>query len=373
VTDPDGRNFSDLKVSIIIPYKKEKWQHIKASLESILYYTPKRYLAEIMFVSDGNGPDTLYVAELQRMSRLVTIFALPPPGVGLIEAKMRAVGATSVHSTVLMFLEPHIRVNRAWLTPLLRRIRLNPQLLAMPALDPIPADDFNAYFAATAGVWRFEWNLNLVYTAPSSTLQVGKPTTPWPSPATSGGIFAIRKDWWNRLSFYDHGMIGWGGDHVEATFKVWLCGGRIEIVPCSRVGHMFREPVSRPYDVEVEQVIRNYGRMAKTWFGEHIQYFYKVKPEAEAMDTGNITEQLELKDRLQCKDMSWYLEHVDPELNWEKDHICIPGCEKTVSPECCDLPGWPGRSTLDRIMPEAEYDASSRRSEVLSPAARQEL
>merc|ERR1719253_2250732 len=207
------------------------------------------------------------------------MLVLPAPGSGLIEAKMRAVGATALESSVLVFLDPHIRVNRHWLEPMLYRIRKYPKVLAMPVLDPIPQDDFNQYGQGTFGHWRFEWNLNLVYTNPYDKY-MPMPLEPYPTPATSGGIFAIRKDWWNELGFYDSGMIGWGGDHVEATFKVWRCGGHIDMIPCSRIGHLFREPSHRPYDVPVDQVVRNYARMAHVWFDEHIDKFFKMKPEA---------------------------------------------------------------------------------------------
>lgn len=354
VEDPDGKGFLDMKVSIIIPYRNERWEHIKGSLESVLYYTPKRYLAEILMVSDGNGPDNMFVNELRAMSRLVNVLALPSPGIGLIEAKMRAVGGAAVKSSVLVFLEPHIRVNRQWLQPLLRRIRLYPRVLAMPVLDPIPQTDFNSYFPGTAGHWRFEWNLNLIYTNPSES--EGQSSEPYPTPATSGGIFAIRRDWWNKLGLYDHGMVGWGGDHIEATLKVWRCGGHIEIVPCSHVGHLFRDASHRPYPVEVDQVVKNYGRIAAVWLEEYLPHFYTVKPEAETMDLGDLTEALELKERLQCKSMKWYLENVDREMNWEKDHICIPGCSRKEHGNiCCVGEAHPGRSTLDEILPAAEY------------------
>merc|ERR1712050_645936 len=108
----------------------------------------------------------------------------------------------------------------------------------MPALDALGED--LSYHRAGVGHWRFEWNMNLIYTNPSQAAHDGG-HLPWMTPATSGGIYAIRKDWWDKLEFFDPELVRWGGDHVEATHKVWRCGGRIEVHPCSRIGHWFRE------------------------------------------------------------------------------------------------------------------------------------
>lgn len=344
-------------VSIIIPYLRESWNHFSKTMKSILHYTPDRLIKEFIFVSDGNPPELTYERDLTAMSPKVRMI-INQKRTGLMKAKMKAVSMAA--GSVLVFLEAHCIVNKNWLEPLLVRIQESPNALVQPALDAIPQDDFESYYPGANGHWRFEWNLNLIFSVPDRHTHKGESEKPFSTPATSGGIFAIRKDWWNALEFYDPDLREWGGDHVEATMKVWRCGGHIEIHPCSRVGHLFRDPEHRPYDVQIPTVVHNYARLATVWFDDHLEEFQKMKPETKYMQTGDIEKQKEFRNQRQCKSMDWYLKYVDPEMEWEAPRICIPHAGGPLGCPSQRIP--PGRSTVDHVMPEEEY--RQRRAEI---------
>lgn len=90
----------------------------------------------------------------------------------------------------------------------------------------------------------------------------------------AGGLFAISSDFFRKLGTYDSGFDIWGGENLEISFKTWMCGGTLETIPCSHVGHVFRKRSPYKWGAKRNSLQKNLVRLAEVWLDDFKEYYY---------------------------------------------------------------------------------------------------
>ncbi|XP_077176118.1 polypeptide N-acetylgalactosaminyltransferase 5 [Paroedura picta] len=305
--------------SVIMCFVDEVWSTLLRSVHSVLNRSPPQFIKEIILVDDFSTKAYLKDKLDQYMSKYPKVRVLHlKERHGLIRARLA--GAEIAKGDVLTFLDSHVECNVGWLEPLLDRIYLNRKKVACPVIEVISDKDMSYMTVDSFQRGIFTWPMNFGWKPiPPDVIQKNKikDTDIIRCPVMAGGLFSIDKKYFFELGTYDPGLDVWGGENMEISFKVWMCGGEIEIIPCSRVGHIFRNdnPYSFPKD-RITTVERNLARVAEVWMDEYKDLFYGHGYHLilKNLDVGNLTQQMELRKRLQCKSFKWYLENVYPDI-----------------------------------------------------------
>uniref|UniRef100_A0A2K5EFN4 Polypeptide N-acetylgalactosaminyltransferase n=1 Tax=Aotus nancymaae TaxID=37293 RepID=A0A2K5EFN4_AOTNA len=233
--------------SIIIPFHNEGWSSLLRTVHSVLNRSPPELVAEIVLVDDFSDRD---------------------------------------------------------------RIARNRKTIVCPMIDVIDHDDFR-YETQAGDAMRgaFDWEMYYKRIPIPPELQKADPSDPFESPVMAGGLFAVDRKWFWELGGYDPGLEIWGGEQYEISFKVWMCGGRMEDIPCSRVGHIYRKYV--PYKVPAGvSLARNLKRVAEVWMDEYAEYIYQRRPEYRHLSAGDVAAQKKLRSSLNCKSFKWFMTKI---------------------------------------------------------------
>uniref|UniRef100_A0AAZ3PBG9 Polypeptide N-acetylgalactosaminyltransferase n=1 Tax=Oncorhynchus tshawytscha TaxID=74940 RepID=A0AAZ3PBG9_ONCTS len=244
--------------SVVITFHNEARSALLRTVVSVLKKSPPHLVKEIILVDDysDNPEDGALLGKIEKIRVLRN-----DRREGLMRSRVR--GADAATASVLTFLDSHCECNEHWLEPLLERV------------------------AEVSEFHRFDWNLVFKWdymTLEQRRARQGNPTAPIKTPMIAGGLFVMDKDYFELLGKYDMMMDVWGGENLEISFRVWQCGGSLEIIPCSRVGHVFRK--QHPYTF----------------------------PGGSGTVFASIQSRMEMKKRLGCQPFKWYLENVYPEL-----------------------------------------------------------
>ncbi|XP_028847063.1 polypeptide N-acetylgalactosaminyltransferase 13 isoform X1 [Denticeps clupeoides] len=329
--------------SVVIVFHNEAWSTLLRTVHSVISRSPRHLLVEILLVDDASERDFLkkkledYVRNLEVPVRILRMEQRS----GLIRARLR--GAAATRGQVITFLDAHCECTVGWLEPLLARIKEDRKSVVCPIIDVISDETFEYMAGSDMTYGGFNWKLNFRwYPVPQREMdrRKGDRTLPVRTPTMAGGLFSIDRTYFEEIGTYDPGMDIWGGENLEMSFRIWQCGGSLEIVTCSHVGHVFRKATPYSFPGGTGQVInKNNRRLAEVWMDEFKDFFYIISPGVMRVDYGDVSSRKTLRESLHCKPFSWYLENIYPDSQIPRRYYSLGEIRNVETNQCMDNMG----------------------------------
>ncbi|KAM3587325.1 uncharacterized protein V6R79_002125 [Siganus canaliculatus] len=339
-------------VSVVLIYLDEALSVIKRAVRSIVDRTPARLLKEIILVDDHSSNEDL----MEKLDQYVDLVHEERPGLikkvrheeqlGLTQARLS--GWKAAEGDVVAILDAHIEVHVQWAEPLLTRIKEDRTVILTPVFDNVRFDDLTLIPYAPAAD-AFDWALWCMYESfRPEWYELKDDSQPGKSPSIMGILVADRK-FFGEIGSLDGGMKIYGGENVELGIRVWLCGGSIEVIPCSKIAHI--ERARKPYLPDLSQMMkRNALRVAEVWLDEYkqnVNIAWNLPLENHGIDIGDVSERKQLRKKLQCKPFKWYLDHVYPLLDPLQNLLGYGALINDLKPELCvDQGPMPGNTPI---------------------------
>ena len=317
-------NYSPLEAlpntSIIFVFCDELLSALLRSIHSVLNRSPPQLLHEIILVNDGSKALNISAlrANINRLPTKITLLQHTTQR-GLVQARLT--GARAASGDTITVLDSHIEVQDGWLEPLMYRIMQDRHNVVVPHIRSIDASTF-AFRGGGIGLCGVLMSMvehSIDLQQHDAEQRVHLDSDPQPSPVMAGGLFSFDREFFFELGGYDEDMGFWGAENIEISFRIWMCGGRLELIPCSNVFHIFRAG-GRPYKVPWTDIVKNKQRVIDLWLGANQEDapYHKianrfVQSSLSVEQRGSLDKMMKLRDRLQCKSFRWFLDNVYPE------------------------------------------------------------
>jgi polypeptide N-acetylgalactosaminyltransferase len=332
------------RASILIITHEEAGCALRRTLLAVGARTPARLLEEAIVVDDASS-----IPAQQTVAAAGGLGAQPQLHVRWIRSEIRlgvvrsrTAAAAAATTPFLVFLDSHCEPQVGWLEPLLELLGRSPRVVALPVIEKLDPREW-AYRpgpdpeAPPRGVIA-DWNLNFGWkqlTREERAARLSDPIAPLRSPAMAGGVFAITRWWWNASGGYDEHLEVWGVENIEMSLRVWMCGGQLLTLPCSRVGHVFRtaQPFTWPNGSGALTVRKNAWRVGAVWLDDVAPAVgLGISDAAMRVLQGapGLDERRALRRRLGCRSFRWYLQSVFPDhpdlpktFRWNLNHHAL--------------------------------------------------
>ncbi|NXQ23351.1 GLT15 acetylgalactosaminyltransferase, partial [Alaudala cheleensis] len=337
--------------SVIICFHDEAWSTLLRTVHSIMDTAPKAFLKDIILVDDLSQQGPLKSALSEYISKLDGVKLIRSnKRLGVIRGRM--LGAARASGDVLIFMDSHCECQRGWLEPLLARLSSNRNSVVSPVIDVIDWKTFQYYHSVGLHRGVFDWKLDFHWEpVPEHEEKVRQSPI---SPIRQCALLSSAAKLYRFVLFCNSALSFLPQANPRITLQLffiltWLCGGSVEVIPCSRVGHVYRNHFPRAFSYE-EAIVRNKIRIAETWLGSFKENFYKHDTVAflisKVKTSPDCSERLQLQKRLGCRNFQWFVSNVYPELSQPGDTPRFSGkLYNTGVGFCADYR--PGRTTAE--------------------------
>jgi len=282
----------------VVTHNEGDW--LRKTVETFLSTLPA-HGCEVIVVDDQSSDGSTAFLSLPEFARAQLI--VTPQRLGISGA--RNLGGRAARAEVIVFSDAHVIAHAGWAEPLYNAAKLD-------FVGEVAPTVHSMHEPGICG-WGFTWN------APSLKMhwlkRRGKGA--YPVPFLCGCFVAMRREIFERTGGFDEGLIRWGSEDAEFSFRVWRMGYECHVVSTSAVSHLFRKKF--PYEVKWEGVVHNTLRLATIHFGsralarvvDHYRKFAAFPAAAATLADSNVWQRRELIQRESRLADSWLIDRFE--------------------------------------------------------------
>jgi glycosyltransferase involved in cell wall biosynthesis len=210
------------KMSVVIPARNERYEHLSATLTSIIEGRHTDCDVEAIIIDDDSSNDSCDRLAAGRYRKFVKVIRLTQRR-GVPSA--RNIGARAATGEILFITDAHVSFCNGWDYLVLEHIRPN-RVIAATIADP--KSSFKGYGCRLVVPFMgTNWNRDM----PQGVV-------PAQIAACPGTVLA--KSLFDEIGGYDSGMIMYGAAEPEFSVRAWLTGAEVVCVPDLKVSHTFK-------------------------------------------------------------------------------------------------------------------------------------